>query len=506
MNNASSKEEASQRSSTKKHPSTQVSKALDDQIPSSSTNEPASITSEEVFFYKNWARFADIMQIQNGQDSQEWGNHLLQHLVPFVQGFQAVLYMKSIEETEENQESFHLIGGYAVDVHQLQQVIYSGEDTIGQVAKNRQKRYIIHPNLSDHFKSVTSTRQLPVHSILTLPVIYQQSVYGILEILFYQPIEQKYLHFLEQITSSVGANLCLLLKDEKIRLQNEHLNHQLRQTRNHLLISEEFRKLHSSLTESVMYARNIQAAILPSESSFTKLFQDFFIIYQPKDIVSGDFYWLAQIINRSQDRTSTRKIIFIAAVDCTGHGVPGAFMSMIGNSLLNEIISKKGVNDPARILKLLHIGIRSSLKQSQGQNKDGMDICLCKIIKSSPDQYEITFAGAKRPLYYSKNKQLFKSKGTRRSLGGGHQVKGLAFTNEVIKLTTHDKLFLSTDGFKDVASPKRRNLGLRKFEALLEQGIPLPMAKHRTFLLDSLQTHQQHTQQRDDITLIGIQL
>ncbi|OJJ21039.1 hypothetical protein BKI52_10735 [marine bacterium AO1-C] len=466
---------------------------------------------EELFFYKNWARFADIMQIQNGQTSEDWGNHLLSNLVPFVKGFQAALYLKNVEDEqdgdeEEAVESYRITGGYALDLEQMQQVINYGEGTIGQVAKSRQKSHIVHSGDENQFKSVATTIEFPVHSIVTLPIIYQEEVYGVLEILFYQPVEEKYLDFLHRINSNIGANLCLFLKDEQINLQNQYLNHQLQQTRNHLIISEEFRKIHTNLTESVMYASNIQAAILPSESSFKKVFNDYFIMYKPKDIVSGDFYWLAQVIKRNKDNRSTSRTTFLAVVDCTGHGVPGAFMSMIGNMLLNEIVSKKGVTNPAKILKMLHIGIRSSLKQSQGQNKDGMDVCLCKIVQKDKGEFKITFAGAKRQLYYSENGQLFKKKGTRRSIGGESQVNAEPFTNEVLELSAGEKLFLCTDGFKDVASPKRRNFGLRKLETLLQEGIRQDMSQHKDLLIEQLQEHQQNTAQRDDITLIGIQL
>ena len=464
---------------------------------------------QELFFYKNWARFADIMQIQNGQTSEDWGNHLLSNLVPFVKGFQAALYLKAVEDEHDEDaepESYRLIGGYALDMEQMQQVIHFGEGTVGQAAKSRKKSHITHNSQENQFKAIASTIEFPVHAIVTLPIIYQEEVFGVLEILFYRPVEEKYLDFLHKINSNIGANLCLFLKDEQINLQNQYLNHQLQQTRNHLIISEEFRKIHTNLTESVMYASNIQAAILPSESSFEKLFNDYFIIYKPKDIVSGDFYWLAQVIKRNQDNKSTSRTTFLAVVDCTGHGVPGAFMSMIGNMLLNEIVSKKGITDPAQILKMLHIGIRSSLKQSQGHNKDGMDVCLCKIVTKNKEEFKITFAGAKRQLYYTENGQLFKKKGTRRSIGGDTQVNAMPFANEVLELTAGEKLFLSTDGFKDVASPKRRNFGLRKLETLLQEGIKQEMAQHRELLLTQLREHQQNTAQRDDITLIGIQL
>jgi serine phosphatase RsbU (regulator of sigma subunit) len=464
-------------------------------------------SAKDLFFYKNWARFARIMQIQNGQDSENWANHFLQHLIPFVGGFQATLYLKNIGDEDEDQTtSYRLIGGYALDTLQAKEVVKLGEETIGLVAKSRQTSHVITPDDTPIFKTPNTTIPIPVHSILTLPIIYQEEVYGVLEVLFHQPVASQFLDFLDKINNSIGANLGLLLKDETIRLQNDYLNHQLRQTRNHLIISEEFRKLHTNLTESIEYAQNIQNAILPSHSSFEKLFQEYFIIYKPKDIVSGDFYWMVQTTNRDKTQQKLSKTTFLAAVDCTGHGVPGAFMSMIGTMLLNEIVTKKGVDSPARILKMMHIGVRAALKQSEGQNKDGMDICFCKITPQEENQYEVTFAGAKRPLYYSQNNELFKKRGTRRSIGGDNQVKGAPFENHTLQLSAGDKLFLSTDGLKDVASPKRRNFGQQRLELLLKQGLEDSMVEHRQLLLSRLAQHQQDAQQRDDITLIGVKL
>ena len=142
---------------------------------------------------------------------------------------------------------------------------------------------------------------------------------------------------------------------------------------------------NQNINASIQYAQNIQRAILPVQNQISNLFESF-IIYRPKDIVSGDFYWFTQINNTA----------FLAAVDCTGHGVPGAFMSMIGNSHLNEIVIEKQITNPAKILTLLNEKIIVSLRQDETANKDGMDVCFISIdLKSN----EITFSGAKRPLY-----------------------------------------------------------------------------------------------------------
>ncbi len=450
---------------------------------------PTMAQEDELSFYKDWARFTDIMQVKPAQSCQDWAHNLLKQLIPFVKGFQATIYMKTSTDTLE------LIGGYAISTERVKSSIRIGEDTVGMVAKTKQMNYIVPPSSSGQFQSISGA-SIPITGILTFPITHQDQIQGVLEILFYQPMIEKRLQFLKRIASNMGTNLCLLA-NAQVQARNETLNQQLQ-------TSKEFRKLHAHLSESMNYASHIQAAILPNPSSFAKVFSDYFLIYEPKDIVSGDFYWFSQIINKEKDDCKAKKITFAAVVDCTGHGVPGAFMSIIGNALLNEIVNNKGVTNPAHILKMMHIGIRSRLKQSQGQNKDGMDICLCKIEACTSGNTKVTYAGAKRPLYYLKDGVLDKLNGDRRSVGG--EAQNTPFTNQYLELSRGDKLFLSSDGFKDIANPKRKSLGLRKFESLLNKGASLNATQHGKLMLDEFKAYQKGTPQRDDVTLLGVQL
>ena len=146
------------------------------------------------------------------------------------------------------------------------------------------------------------------------------------------------------------------------------------------------------IMDSIKYAKNIQEALLPSLSEVGNLFPQSFVLYMPKDIVSGDFYWFAQ-------NGSTR---FIAAVDCTGHGVPGAFMSIVGNTLLNEIVNEKKITVPGDILLELHKGVKIALNQNakEFERRDGMDITLCAF---NVNTNEMQYAGANRPLWIYSN-------------------------------------------------------------------------------------------------------
>lgn len=252
---------------------------------------------------------------------------------------------------------------------------------------------------------------------------------------------------------------------------------------------------NQKINASIQYAQNIQRAILPVRNQIKNLFESF-IIYRPKDIVSGDFYWF----------TKVKDTAFLAAVDCTGHGVPGAFMSMIGSSHLNEIVLEKQVTEPAKILSLLNEKIIESLRQDETENNDGMDVCFISIdLKSN----KITFSGAKRPLFIFKNKtsEFDEIKGDRISIGGAKKKKDdEKFNNHIINAEKGDILFLSSDGLTDQNNLERKRFGSNRLKEIILNNISEPMDKQKEIIEKELDDFQQDEEQRDDITLIGIKI
>ena len=260
--------------------------------------------------------------------------------------------------------------------------------------------------------------------------------------------------------------------------------------------AKEIESKNQLITSSIQYAQNIQRAILPSEENFKNYLQDYFIIYLPKDIVSGDFYWFNQVRNR----------IYFAAVDCTGHGVPGAFMSIIGNTLLNDIVNVQNTYDPGKILEKLHLGVRTRLRQTESSNQDGMDVVLCMLEYVADQTYRISFSGAKRPLFYFSDQKLQELKGDRKSIGGWQSEVRRVFQTHTVDLKKGDYLFLSTDGFVDNPNQQRKKFGVKRFKQTLLDNIHLEMADQKRALLNALLNHQLETEQRDDITVLGIKL
>lgn len=256
---------------------------------------------------------------------------------------------------------------------------------------------------------------------------------------------------------------------------------------------------NEKIVGSIEYARRIQQAILPSEASLHALLQDHFVIYRPRDLVSGDFYWC----HRSGEST------FLAVVDCTGHGVPGAFMSLISHAILKQVIVEQHVREPDEILSQMHRLVREALGQGGrgGDNQDGMDVCLVRI-----DADQVVFSGAHRPLWWARPPQpgvaaFGEIKGNRNSLGGGrHEKNDLVFARHVLPRVPGLVVYLSTDGLADQPNHYRQPFDTAGLRALLQKISGLPVAGQREAIERALDAHQGGAAQRDDITILGVRL
>lgn len=248
-----------------------------------------------------------------------------------------------------------------------------------------------------------------------------------------------------------------------------------------------------NMVESLTYARMIQQATLPTEPEVSHALGEHFILWKPKDIVSGDFYWVCR----------RDGIVILVVADCTGHGVPGAFMSMIGNDLLGQIALEQSRLEPARILLKLHHGIRRALKQQdETQLPDGMDAAVCRFDQRAQT---VTFAGARRPLYLVADGILTEIKGDRYTLGGGgRERQPRVFTNHEVVVTPGATLYLTTDGFADQPDEQGKKFGTQRLKNLLLQVAPLPLDQQQTRLEMALFAHMGGELQRDDITVVGV--
>ncbi len=265
---------------------------------------------------------------------------------------------------------------------------------------------------------------------------------------------------------------------------------------------DRLKKQNQRINSSIRYAKTIQNAILPMKDDINKYFESF-ILFKPKDIVSGDFYWKSVIKKNNVTK------IYIAVVDCTGHGVPGAFMSMIGSRLLNEIVNEKHIESPAEILDELNKGIHVSLQQEQTDNNDGMDVCLCLIEKEEENkQYKIIYSGAERPLmYYKKGEGIGKLDGDPKSIGGILSIRDTTpFSNRTILLNKGDSIYLTSDGLIDQNNSGKIRFGTPQLVSLVEQNSAETMKTVHAKIEEALKKHQGEEEQRDDITVIGLRM
>ena len=258
----------------------------------------------------------------------------------------------------------------------------------------------------------------------------------------------------------------------------------------------QIKQKNKDITDSIVYAKRIQEAILPGRGDIAKGFSDFFIYYRPRDIVSGDFYWFAKQFGK----------VLIASVDCTGHGVPGAFMSMIGNDMLNQIVKVKGIIEPAAVLNSLNESIRHALKQDkkESETSDGMDIALCLFDKSSN---RLEYAGAHRPLYLIRNKQLQVINADKFPIGGTHIDSDKKFTNHVIEVKKGDMIYLFSDGYTDqFGGEGGRKFMAKHFQRFLAEIHELSMSEQERALSLTFEKWKGSAEQVDDVLVVGFRV
>ena len=260
------------------------------------------------------------------------------------------------------------------------------------------------------------------------------------------------------------------------------------------LQKKEIEEKHSEITKSINYAKRIQNAILPPIDTIQKVLPDSFILFKPKDIVSGDFYWFYE----------TPAGYLIAVADCTGHGVPGAFMNMIGSEKLNEAVLQS--NKPDEILHFLNYGIKTSLRQADAQStKDGMDIALCFFDKQTN---ELTYSGANRPLWIiEKHSNTVTEIKALKVAIGGHTQDDQIFVSHKIKLQKGDSFYIFSDGYVDqFGGTLDKKLTSKRLKEILVEIENKTMNEQGKYLEEFISIWKAEKEQIDDILVMGIRV
>ncbi len=315
------------------------------------------------------------------------------------------------------------------------------------------------------------------------------------------------------LRSKKRANLLLAKQNDEITEQRDMIEQQGFEL---VKAVGKIEKQNFDITSSILYAQQIQEALLPTDENLYKYLPDSFIYLKPREVVSGDFYWFTgysgkhnekdkahrhhiKLSNISEDESG----FIITAVDCTGHGVPGAFMSMIGFNLL-ETISRSGVVKPNEMLNELHKSVRHLLKQNKSDNRDGMDMAIC-VIKENGRKLE--FAGAKNPLIYISDGKINHIKGDPVPVGGIQKETKREFTLHTIEITSPTYVYIFSDGYTDqFGGDEDLKFSTQQLKNLLLDIHLLPMNEQKEILNQKIVSWMGENKQLDDIIVIGFKI
>lgn len=389
-----------------------------------------------------------------------------------------------------------LMPGFIENGQRMEDFFYNVEDPNRLAVwcfRNRKEIFI--NNYMEEYVHYISGVQQPVSgkdstSIIYIPLITKEKAVGVITVQTYakNAYSEYHLDILRNLAASVAialdnATLYLSMED-KVRERTAEVVKQ----------KEVIEEKNKHITDSIVYAKRIQEAILPPEDVFKLHLQNSFVLYKPKDIVSGDFYWLEKKGN---------KILF-AVVDCTGHGVPGAFMSIIGYNGLNQIVNEYGVTQPAEILNRLNKIISVTLKQRVDESKirDGMDLSICSI---DLDTNTLEYAGANNPIFIVRNNEVIEIKADKKPIGNFVGEDDFRFTNKELSLFPNDKLYLFSDGYADqFGGPHGKKLKYNTFRDLLLDNCHRPMEEQKYILDRMFEGWRGDLEQIDDVCVIGV--
>jgi serine phosphatase RsbU (regulator of sigma subunit) len=343
-----------------------------------------------------------------------------------------------------------------------------------------------------------------VKSAFCMPIKSQGTLIGLLY-LENQNIEGAFNKEKLEMLDLLSPQLTTMLDNIEIFRQLELLNRNLEQkvvdrTAELNRQKQNLEVANQKINDSINYARHIQDSILLPEEEIRESVTDLFIYNLPREQVSGDFYWFSKV----------KHIMVIAAIDCTGHGIPGAFMSMIGHTLLNDIVNGMNILKPSQIMKYLNRGVKELLHQTSAEvhAQDGMDLALCTI---DPDKKILQYCGAKNPLYLVRNKELEVIKADPWSVGGRKKRFGIdeevEFTNHMISLDQPVSVYMLTDGYLDqFGGEGDEKFNLDRFKKLLLKASDQPMTEQKLIFAQTMEDWKKDQPQIDDMLVVGIRL
>lgn len=461
-------------------------------------------TSSRLWLENALLRFDEILRNNFDKKIDVFGENILEEICLRLEAIGGVFYIV------QDQKEILATAGYACTIESMNQSRFKfGEGIVGQVVKSQKSRYI--PNCPYQSLAIgSSLGNIQTQALICIPLLFNDEVYGALELISLDLFEEKHQLFLARIAKSLGAYLQLMVNNVRLQQMRDTIhdeNHQKTVLRSKILELEatkkelEVQKLvlenyHRRINRSINYAKSIQNTILPSQRQQTSLFPHSFVIYLPKDIVSGDFYWFS----------AHEEGKIVAAIDCTGHGVPGAFMSLVGHNILNEAIQVNSLRSPGEIIAYLNQGIRKKLNQKEGLNNDGMDLGLVYVKPIDSDTFEVQYSGAKNQMLVAEKHKVSILKSDRKILGGRNSQDNMTFSTITKNLKKGDRLYLYTDGIIDQPNPKRKAFSNKLLKDVIWKSMGLSIQEQQEVITQAFHRHKAGADLRDDVTCIGVEL
>lgn len=343
-----------------------------------------------------------------------------------------------------------------------------------------------------YVKSMVVPRGDIPNSVMFCPMMIGDKMLGVVTVQSFNKNAYKPLHL--DMLKTLASYTAIALENANLV---EHLEEKVEERTKEIVKQKEIiEESNKHITDSIKYAKRIQEAFLPSEKEVRTYFKKSFVLYKPKDIVSGDFYWITKKEN---------KILF-AVVDCTGHGVPGAFMSIIGFNGLNQIVNEYDYTKPSEILNQLNKTVSNALSQKveDAVVRDGMDIAICSLdLKTNV----LEFAGANNPVVIIRDGELMKVKGNKHPIGNYDDNEEYEFTNNEIQLLKKDKVYIFSDGFIDqFGGTGGKKLKYANFKKLLLNNHHKSMAEQKETINAFFEEWRAGHEQIDDVCLFGIEI
>ncbi|MCS7189114.1 MAG: SpoIIE family protein phosphatase [Bacteroidia bacterium] len=364
----------------------------------------------------------------------------------------------------------------------------------------RENIFVTEADTDSLWTSHPDWEKLGVYSILCLPLVYQGKLIGIVYLshasqsLLAEPAQAEFLKLFTAPAAVALQNAQLYAEmEERVRERTEEVIRQKEEIERQSLL---LRQQNEDILASLRYAQRVQRAIFPPWSELQRTFPESFLFYQPREIVGGDFYWYTQRLSK----------VIIAVGDCTGHGIPGAFMTIIANTLLKQIVELEGVFKPSEILYLLNLRMRAALQHEEviyQRFQEGMEIALIQV---DPRRHKLLYAGAGRPLFLARQSKGIEVRPDRITIGAPYEGEAPEFSLHHIDLMPNDMIYLFSDGFTDQLNGEGKRYQLRRLYEFFELVAEQPARQQGLLLEAEYNRWVGNARQTDDILILGIRI